>query len=74
MARLRKCPFCKKKVGTKFPDLYYSGEMKTWVLTHCCTESPTPIKVFISVYGQTKQECIDNWNGVRDEKQENEST
>ena len=73
MRRMRKCPFCKKKVGTKFPDFYYSKENKKWVLMHSCTEWPTPVKVFISVYGKTKQECIDNWNGVQHEVQESES-
>ena len=73
MARLRKCPFCNKKVGTKSPDLYHNKEAGKWMLTHCCTEWPTPIKVYITVYGKTKRECFDNWNGVQHENETSES-
>ena len=73
MRKPRKCPFCQKKIGTEFPDLYFNDGTGMWHLSHSCTKYPTPIKVFISVYGKTKQECIDNWNGVQHEEQESES-
>ena len=70
MARLRKCPFCRKKVEDKFPFFHRHEQMVKWILNHWCEAHGG---VFITVTAATKQECINKWNGVQHEKQESES-
>lgn len=72
MARLRKCPFCRKEVEDGYPLFSKNELMNKWVLHHWCEEGDG---VFITVSAATEHACIDKWNGVNHEEvEESEST
>ena len=64
--KLRKCPFCKKDVNTnsEFMGVHHNRIIDKWTFSHNC--SIRPIDVSVVVYGDSKEEVIEKWNGVRE--------
>lgn len=69
MDRLRNCPFCNKDVNDDFFGVHFNGLIKKWLFAHECEHPKTHFTVTICVYGLTKEEVIDNWNGVQYEQE-----
>ena len=72
---MRNCPFCKKEVNADdgVYGVRYNELIGKWLFDHVCHVATVGIDVCIDVYGMTKQEVIDRWNGVQDEVEESES-
>ena len=64
--KLRKCPFCKKDVNTnsEIMGVHFNKILKRWIFSHEC--HIRPIDVSVVVYGDSKEEVIEKWNGVRE--------
>ena len=60
---LKPCPFCRKKVEEGYPYLLYHERMKKWVFNHNCPAPRLELSVCITLYGDTKEEIIERWNG-----------
>ena len=60
---MRNCPFCGEKVKMGFPNIAYLEERKIWALDHFCHISSLQLDAAISIYGATKEEVIQKWNG-----------
>lgn len=75
MAKMRNCPFCKKEVNEDAPvyGVHYNKLIDKWLFLHVCSPDIGVVDINIDVYGKTKEEVIDRWNGVQDEVQESES-
>lgn len=58
--KIKKCPFCGRKIEDRFPHLYEMEE-DSWILNHYCNKG-LPLTVVIDVYGATKEEVVDYWN------------
>lgn len=56
--RMRKCPFCKKKVNPVFPAMMFVEELGQWSFLHHCNN-----KISILIHADTKEEVIAEWNG-----------
>lgn len=70
---MRRCPFCKRPVSHPEDPIFgvrYNNLIGRWLFSHECRIRP--IDVSIVVYGDSKEEVIDKWNGVH-EKQESKS-
>lgn len=60
---MRKCPFCDAVIDPDSVDLHYNELLAEWILTHFCGREESDITVSVAIYGKTKQEVIDRWNG-----------
>ncbi len=70
---LRDCPFCGAEVIAEYPTLTYLERRGLWNISHYCNHLSPAVSVCIDVYGKTKQECFDKWNGVYHEDETSES-
>jgi hypothetical protein len=70
---MRKCPICGESIKLTKHSILFLPEFKKWAFSHACHHNGSEEHTaFISVYGATKQEVIDKWNGSY-EKQTSES-
>lgn len=60
---MMKCPFCGAEVDFSYPYLMKFDE-GSWNFHHSCTRDPNKLSVVISIYGDTKEEVMEKWNGV----------
>lgn len=67
MAEMRKCPFCGKEIDDGYPYLHFNMQMGKWIFDHWCDLVNPTSDCGITIYGKTKQEVIDKWNGVHHE-------
>lgn len=65
MRKMRNCPFCNGavKADDGLLGVHYNPQLKKWLFDHFCDEEHPTEDVSITVYGKTKQEVIDKWNG-----------
>lgn len=69
---MRNCPLCGDSVKTW--EIFFISGLDKFALNHACHHNADPDHTgFVSVYGATKQEVIDRWNGECIEEQTNES-
>lgn len=64
VSELNPCPFCKERMDEREPTVF---DMKDgcWVVSHFCKtirRGDGGIGVAIHVYGNSKEEAINNWN------------
>lgn len=60
---MRNCPICNQEVKPTFPNIAYLEERKLWTLDHFCHVSSLRIDACITIYGATREEVIQKWNG-----------
>lgn len=70
---MKPCPFCGAKIDKddKIFGVRYNEKLKRWLLDHTCHYEPNKhpaIDVNIAVYGKTKEEVIERWNGRAENK------
>ena len=65
MGRLRNCPFCGKDVNDEYYDVHYNDKIDKWLFSHWCNDESATDDVYLTVYGNSEQDVIDKWNGVR---------
>jgi hypothetical protein len=70
MEQLKMCPFCGADVNTdlEWMGVRYNGMIGKWVFSHWCNQKDATDGVFITVYGNSKQDVIDKWNGEHEEQ------
>lgn len=62
---MRKCPFCNAEIDADHPYLgiSYNENVEKYMLHHFCHKNSSKVEVCVSVYGDTKEEVIERWNG-----------
>ena len=66
--KLRPCPFCKSTHENRWTWIdKLENHENQYILLHYCNPQPTKYDRVISVYGDTKEECIERWNACGEE-------
>ena len=60
---MRNCPICGQKVKATFPTIAFVESLKVWELDHFCHVSSLKLDACITIYGNTREEVIQKWNG-----------
>ena len=75
MKKMRNCPFCKKEIDADHfvYGVYYHKDLDLYIFDHVCHIDTADLDICVTIYGKTKKEVINRWNGVQDEDEESES-
>lgn len=66
---MKPCPFCGKKIteDDSVFGVHFIGDSHGWVLNHFCHKHTEKLDVVLTVYGDTKEEVIERWDGRYEE-------
>jgi hypothetical protein len=69
---MKPCPFCGAKIDAddSIFGVRYNERSKVWLVNHFCHKFTEGLDICISVYGDTKEEVIERWNGREEQTSE----
>lgn len=64
---MRNCPFCGGEALPMPTRLRFVQKLKQWAFYHYCPSKGERDMLTISIYADTKEEIIEQWNGINNE-------